>query len=124
MSRSKPSDLQFSVSRQLLDYVALKKIHLEQMMKKLIEDERLDLEAELESLSWPSANAEEEKKCDYDKEGLIKFPFAKKFQNYWVHLQARGQIAMVFGRTNAESEQSIVQGCTDLQEQRCAVEKN
>ena len=44
-------------------------------------------------------------------------------QHFRIHLQACGQITRELGRTNAESQQSLVDRCTDLQEERRAVEK-
>ena len=53
---------------------------------------------------------------------MAQFPIEKSFNNFRQHLQPRGQITS--GRTNAESEHSMVERCKALQKQRRVVEKN
>ena len=120
----KSSHVQYSVGRQRVGDVALKKrTLLQQMMRSFIAAERCDLEPQLASLWWSSAHSgeiEEDMTMEAQR-GRHKFPF-RKISRFWDTFQSGWHMARKLGRTGAESPKGWEQRRPSVQEHRRIVE--
>ena len=84
------------------------KTHFQQIMKELIEAERLNLEPKPASLLWTST-------CDDDEHRAVQIAVREEVPDSRIHLQSSWW--------DSECTQSTVERREDQQEQRCIAEK-
>ena len=102
-----------------------RKENVEQTLRDLDEEaSRRDLEPKPASLWWTSTYDSEEK-SDVNlgsTSGCYTYPFEENFQDFGLCNESPKDNVRCCGRTNAVDTQSLLEGDTDIQKQRCSVE--